>query len=390
MKIHEYQAMALFAEYGVPVPDGKPAFSAEEAYAAAVALGEGPYVVKAQIHSGGRGKAGGVKFANGPDEVRACAAQLLGKRLYTKQTGAQGRIVQRLLVSRKINIDREFYLSFTVDGAAERTVMIASASGGMEIEEIAAKEPDKILKTAVDPELGLMDYQAWNVGEAIGLHGEQLKGFIRLCKNLYRLFTEKNCSLAEINPLALTADGKLIAADAKLNFDDNALSRHPENAALRDFNEEDPRETEASKYDLNYIQLDGSIGCMVNGAGLAMATMDIIQAFGGNPANFLDVGGSATEEKVAGAFSILLSDPAAKGIFINIFGGIMKCDVIASGVVSAARRLSVHVPVVVRLTGTHAEEGRRILSESGLKIYPALDMADGAAQICQLVKEASA
>lgn len=390
MKIHEYQARELLAAYGVPVPEGEPAFTAEEAREAAVALGQGPFVIKAQIHSGGRGKAGGVKFARTSEEVYACAEGLLGKTLYTRQTGPQGKVVRRLLVSRQIGIAREFYLSFAVDGASERIVMIASAAGGMEIEEIAKTAPEKIFRTAIDPALGLMDYQAWDLGEAMGLGGTVLKSFILLCRNLFRLFTEKDCSLAEINPLALTKEDTLIAADAKLTFDDNALMRHPDIAALRDIREEDPRETEASRFSLNYIQLDGNIGCMVNGAGLAMATMDIIQAFGGSPANFLDVGGGATAEKVAGAFGILLSDPNVKGIFINIFGGIMKCDVIAEGVVDAARKLSVKVPIVVRLTGTHAEEGRRILSESGLSIHPARDMADGARQICKMIRGVSA
>ena len=362
MKIHEYQALALFSAYGVPVPQGQPAFTPAEARAAAEALG-GPCVVKAQIHSGGRGKAGGVLFASTPDEAERAAARLLGATLYTRQTGPQGRVVRRLLVSRAMDIRREYYLSFTVDSGAERAVMIASAAGGMEIEEIAATSPERILTTPIDPALGLTDYQAWDAGEALGLEGAPLKAFIALCRNLYRLFVEKDCSLVEINPLALTAEGTLTAADAKINFDDNALARHPDIVALRDLNEENPREVEASKYNLNYIQLDGTIGCMVNGA---------------------------SAEKVAGAFGILLSDPRVKGIFINIFGGIMKCDVLAQGVVEAARKLSVQVPVVVRLTGTNAEEGRRILRESGLRIHPAEDMADGARQICGLVKEVPA
>ena len=387
MKIHEYQARELLAAYGVPVPEGAPAFTAEEAREAASRLGQGPFVIKAQIHSGGRGKAGGVRFAGTPEEVYACAGELLGKTLYTRQTGPQGKVVRRLLVSRQIRIAREFYLSFAVDGASERVVMIASAAGGMEIEEIAGTSLEKILRTAVDPALGLMDYQAWDAGEAMGLSGPSLKAFIALCRNLFRLFTEKDCSLAEINPLALTEEHTLVAADAKLTFDDNALMRHPDIVPLRDIQEEDARETEASRFSLNYIQLDGNIGCMVNGAGLAMATMDLIQAIGGSPANFLDVGGGATAEKVAGAFGILLSDPNVKGIFINIFGGIMKCDVIAEGVVEAARKLSVKVPIVVRLTGTHAGEGRRILAESSLSIHPAQDMADGARQICDMIRE---
>ena len=385
MKIHEYQAAALFQQYGVPVPNGSPAFSVEEAVEAAKMLGEGPYVIKAQVHSGGRGKAGGVKFAKTIEEVRDRASEILGMTLVTKQTGPQGKLVRKLMISDTVSIAREYYVSLTVDGAAERVVMIASSAGGMDIEQTAAEAPEKIITLQIDPALGLRDYQARNVANQLGLNMDETKQFIRLAKAIYRLFDEKDCSLVEINPLVVDTEGKLIAADAKINFDDNALARHPEIQVLRDEYEEDFREVEASKFDLNYIQLDGNIGCMVNGAGLAMATMDIIQAHGGSPSNFLDVGGGATEEKVTGAFSILLSDPKVEGIFVNIFGGIMRCDVIAAGIVAAAAKLDVKVPLVVRLEGTNAAEGKQILEASGLNITPASDMADGAKKICALV-----
>lgn len=390
MKIHEYQAAALYKSYGVPVPEGIPAFTVEEAVEAAQKLQEGPFVLKAQVHSGGRGKAGGVKFATNLEEVRQRASEILGMTLVTKQTGPEGRVVQRLLVNRAVEIDREYYVSLTVDGALGRVVMIASAEGGMEIERVAQEAPDKIYTLTIDPALGLMPYQARDMAAKLGFNGAETKQFIAIARALYRLFVEKDCSLVEINPLAVDKSGNLVAADAKINFDDNALFRHPDIQQLRDLNEEDPREVEASKFDLNYIQLDGNIGCMVNGAGLAMATMDIIQAFGGMPSNFLDVGGGATAEKVAGAFSILLSDPKVQGIFINIFGGIMKCDVIAQGVVEAAQKLQVKVPLVVRLEGTNAEAGKRILAQSNLNITPADDMADGAKKICRLVAEKGA
>lgn len=387
MKVHEYQAAALFNAYGIKVPAGRAADTAEEAVAAAKAIGDGPYVVKAQVHSGGRGKAGGVKFANTLDEVRRCADDILGMMLVTKQTGPQGRLVRKVMVGETISIQKEYYVSFTVDGTAERAVMIASSAGGMEIEQIAQEAPEKILTVQIDPVIGLKDYQALGIADQLGMETGVAKQFVKLTRAMFKLFRDKDCSLIEINPLVVDAQGQLIAADAKINFDDNALPRHPDIAVLRDIYEEDPREVEASKYDLNYVQLDGNIGCMVNGAGLAMATMDIIQANGGNPSNFLDVGGGATEEKVTGAFSILLSDPKVRGIFVNIFGGIMRCDVIAAGIVAAARKLSVRVPLVVRLEGTNAAEGKRILQESGLQITPAGDMADGAKKICQLICE---
>ena len=390
MKIHEYQAAELFRAYGVRVPEGKAAATAEEAGEAARSLGAGPYVIKAQVHSGGRGKAGGVKFAQTPEEAEAKAGEILGMKLVTKQTGPEGRIVKRVLVSRAVEIAREYYVSLTVDGARERVVMIASSAGGMEIEETAKEAPEKIYTMEIDPYLGLTGYQAREMGKKLGLSAGEIKQFIPLCRGLYRLFVEKDCSLVEINPLAVDGEGNLIAADAKVNFDDNALFRHSENAAMRDENEEEARELEASKYDLNYIGLDGNIGCMVNGAGLAMATMDIIQACGGRPANFLDVGGSATAEKVAGAFAILLSDAKVECIFVNIFGGIMRCDIIAEGIVEAARKLEVKVPLVVRLEGTNAEAGKKILAESGLNITAAEDMADGAEKACRLAKEVRA
>ena len=390
MKIHEYQAAELFRAYGVRVPEGRAAATAEEAGEAARSLGAGPYVIKAQVHSGGRGKAGGVKFAQTAEEAEAKAGEILGMKLVTKQTGPEGRIVKRVLVSRAVEIAREYYVSLTVDGARERVVMIASSAGGMEIEETAKEAPEKIYMMEIDPYLGLTGYQAREMGKKLGLSAGEIKQFIALSKGLYRLFVEKDCSLVEINPLAVDGEGNLIAADAKVNFDDNALFRHSENAAMRDENEEEPRELEASKYDLNYIGLDGNIGCMVNGAGLAMATMDIIQACGGRPANFLDVGGSATAEKVAGAFAILLSDAKVECIFVNIFGGIMRCDIIAEGIVEAARKLEVKVPLVVRLEGTNAEAGKKILAESGLNITAAEDMADGAEKACRLAKEVRA
>ena len=389
MKIHEYQAAALFAEYGVPVPPGAVADTADQACRAAREMGAGPFVVKAQVHSGGRGKAGGVKFADTPEEVRLRAEEILGMMLVTRQTGPRGRIVRKVMVTRQIDVARECYVSLTVDGSAGRVVLITSAAGGMEIEEVAARTPERIRKTPIDPMLGPMDYQLRAAAAQLGFRGAQIAQFGDIIHSLYRLFLEKDCSLIEINPLAVTPEGALLAVDAKVNFDDNGLFRHPEIRALRDLNEEDPREIEASGYDLNYIQLDGDIACMVNGAGLAMATMDIIEAYGGHPANFLDVGGGATGEKVAGAFRILLSEPNVRGIFINIFGGIMRCDVIASGVVAAAEELAVSVPLVVRLTGTNAEAGKRILAESRLAITPAEDMADGAEKICRMVKEAS-
>lgn len=386
MKIHEYQAVELLSAYNVPTCITRVASTPEEAREIAKGFTSPPYVVKAQVHSGGRGKAGGVKFANSPDDVYAAAEQILGMTLVTKQTGPQGRVVRKVVVCESEKIEKEYYVSITVDGTKEHEVLIASAAGGMEIEQTAKEAPEMILTHLIDPRIGLKDYHLREIAEKLEMDEIVTKQFIRMCKCLYKLFKETDCSLIEINPLIVNDQTKLVAADAKINFDDNALPRHADILSLRDVNEEAPRELAASKYDLNYIQLDGNIGCMVNGAGLAMATMDIIQANGGSPANFLDVGGSATEEKVTGAFKILLSDPNVKGLFVNIFGGIMRCDTIASGIVSAARTCNVCVPLVVRLSGTNAQIGKEILQNSGLVIIPADDMADGAKKICALVK----
>ena len=386
MKIHEYQARELFVQYGIPCPQGYLALNAEEAVSAAKRLGAYPVVVKAQIHSGGRGKAGGVKVCHNEDEVRSFAGQLIGKRLVTHQTGPEGKEVQRLFVTEGAQIAREYYFSMTVDSANACVVMIASAEGGTEIEELSKEHPEKILQQRIDPTHGYKDYDGWEMAQKLGLSGDLAKAFVKIARGMYKLFMEKDCSLVEINPLIETHDGVLCAIDAKVNFDDNALFRHPDIVSLRDFNEEDPKEIQASKYDLNYVSLDGSVGCMVNGAGLAMATMDIIKSFGGSPANFLDVGGSATTERVTAAFEILLSDPNVKAILVNIFGGIMKCDVIAQGIVEAARAMEIHVPVVVRLDGTNADLGRQILRDSGLKLVPAETFAEAAKTAVELAK----
>lgn len=377
MKIHEYQAKELLAAYGVPVPVGYLAETADEARTASGKFG-GKCVVKAQIHSGGRGKAGGVKLVGGPDEAAAVSEKLLGATLVTKQTGAEGKVVHKLYVTEALDIAKEYYLSITTDPASASLVIIASGEGGTEIEEVSANAPEKIVKEPVSILTGMKQYEAREVARRIGIPSENTKEFIAMLMNLYRLYTEKDCSLVEINPLALTSDGHLTALDAKITFDDNALPRHPDMAALRDEQEEDPKEIQAGKYDLNYVALSGSIGCMVNGAGLAMATMDIIQKFGGSPANFLDVGGSATTEKVTAAFEILLSDPNVKAIMVNIFGGIMKCDIIASGIVEAAKAMQINIPVVVRLEGTNVDLGKEILAKSGLALIAARDMADAA------------
>ena len=384
MNIHEYQAMELFRSYGIPVNAGRVACTPEEAVQAARELPAGPYVLKAQIHSGGRGKAGGVKVLSSLQEVESAAKEMLGSRLVTRQTGPQGKTVRKLLVCPCRETAHEYYLSMTLDASTGRVAVLSSAEGGMEIEQIAASMPDRIFRVSVDPAVGLKGYHGLALAKRLGLDAAQTAQLVSLLKAMYRLYWEKDCSLIEINPLAADSEGRLAALDAKINFDDNALYRHKDIAELRDPYEEDPREVEASKYGLNYIQLDGSIGCMVNGAGLAMATMDIIQAFGGSPSNFLDVGGGASAEKISGAFGILLSDPNVKGIFINIFGGIMRCDAVAEGVVSAARAFGVRVPVVVRLEGTNAEAGSEILKRSGLEIIPAAGMADGARRICEM------
>ena len=386
MNIHEHQAKTLLAGFGVAVPRGKAAFSADEAVAAATELGGPVYVVKAQIHAGGRGKAGGVKVVSSVDDVREIATDLLGKTLVTHQTGPQGREVKRLYVEEGCDIGDELYLSFLVDRGSSRITIIASSEGGMDIEEVAATQPDKILSVAIDPATGLQAHHARRLAGVMGLSGTTAKQLPKFLGGLYDAFTALDASLIEINPLVVTGAGDLLALDAKMSFDDNALYRHPEVMELRDLAEEDPAEVRASEFDLNYIKLDGNIGCMVNGAGLAMATMDIIQLQGGSPANFLDVGGSATTERVTEAFKIILSDDNVKGILVNIFGGIMRCDIIAEGVVSAARSLGLDKPLVVRLEGTNVEEGKKIMAESGLSIIPADNLADAATKIVAAIK----
>ncbi|WAH35423.1 ADP-forming succinate--CoA ligase subunit beta [Alicyclobacillus dauci] len=384
MNIHEYQAKAVLAQFGVQVPQGKVAFSAEEAVAAAKELG-GKAVVKAQIHAGGRGKAGGVKLSKSLDEVEENARELLGKTLVTHQTGPEGKVVKRLLIEQLTDIKKEYYIGLVLDRAQGRIVMMASQEGGVEIEEVAATHPEKIFRETVDPAVGLLPYQARNLAFKLELPKEAINKAVKFMTGLYDAFIAKDCSIAEINPLVLTGDGDVLALDAKLNFDDNAIFRHKDILELRDTDEEDPKEIEASKYDLSYIALDGNIGCMVNGAGLAMATMDTIKYYGGSPANFLDVGGGANEEKVTAAFKIILSDENVKGILVNIFGGIMKCDVIANGVVNAAKQLGLTKPLVVRLEGTNVEQGKEILNQSGLNIVAADSLADAAQKIVGLV-----
>ncbi|OXM15973.1 ADP-forming succinate--CoA ligase subunit beta [Paenibacillus herberti] len=386
MNIHEYQGKEVLKQYGVLVPEGKVAFTVDEAVEAAKQLGTSVVVVKAQIHAGGRGKAGGVKVAKNLDEVRAYASEILGKVLVTHQTGPEGKEVKRLLIEQGCDIKKEYYVGVVVDRATGCVVMMASEEGGMDIEEVAEHSPEKILKEVIDPAVGLLPFQAQRLAYAINIPKELVRKTVQFMTALYTAFVDKDCSIAEINPLVVTGDGNVMALDAKLNFDSNALFRHKDILALRDLEEEDEKEIEASKYDLSYIALDGNIGCMVNGAGLAMATMDIIKHFGGEPANFLDVGGGATKEKVTEAFKILLSDANVKGIFVNIFGGIMRCDVIAEGVVAAARELGLERPLVVRLEGTNVELGKKILNESGLNLVAADSMSDGAQKIVALVK----
>jgi len=381
MNIHEYQGKELFRKYGVATPRGIPAFSVDEALGAAKALGGPVWVVKAQIHAGGRGKGGGVKLARSVEEVRELAMKMLGMRLVTHQTGPEGRLVRRLLIEEGADIKKELYVALVVDRGLQRVVLMASSEGGMDIEEVAAKTPEKIHKVAIDPFAGLKDSEADEIARNISIPDALVPQARELFKALYKCFDECDCSLAEVNPLIVTGDGRVVALDAKLNFDDNALFRHPEIVALRDLDEEEPAEVEASKYDLTYIQLDGDIGCLVNGAGLAMATMDVIKLYGGNPANFLDVGGGATTEKVTEAFKIMLRNPKLKAILVNIFGGIMKCDVIATGVVTAARQLGLKVPLVVRLEGTNVDLGKKILTDSGLPIISAADMAEAAQKV---------
>ncbi|AET60358.1 ADP-forming succinate--CoA ligase subunit beta [Paenibacillus terrae] len=386
MNIHEYQGKEVLKQYGVAVPNGKVAYTVEEAVAAAESLGSAVTVVKAQIHAGGRGKAGGVKVAKSLDEVRTYASEILGKVLVTHQTGPEGKEVKRLLVEEGCDIRKEYYVGVVVDRATGRVVIMASEEGGTEIEEVAAATPEKIFKAVVDPAIGLQVYQARKLAYDINIPNELVNKAVKFMQALYEAFVDKDCSIAEINPLVVTGDGNVLALDAKLNFDSNALFRHKDILELRDLDEEDEKEIEASKYDLSYIALDGNIGCMVNGAGLAMATMDIIKYYGGDPANFLDVGGGATTEKVTEAFKIILSDPKVEGIFVNIFGGIMQCDIIANGVVEAAKQLGLTRPLVVRLEGTNVELGKQILAESGLNIVAADSMADGAQKIVELVQ----
>ncbi|MFZ3587937.1 ADP-forming succinate--CoA ligase subunit beta [Bacillus sp. DJP31] len=385
MNIHEYQGKEILRKYGVSVPNGKVAFTVEEAVEAAKELGTQICVVKAQIHAGGRGKAGGVKVAKNLDEVRTYASEILGKTLVTHQTGPEGKEVKRLLIEEGCDIKKEYYIGLVLDRATSRVVLMASEEGGTEIEEVAEHSPEKIFKEVIDPAVGLQGFQARRIAFNINIPTPLVGKAVKFMMGLYSAFVEKDCSIAEINPLVVTGDGNIMALDAKLNFDANALYRHKDILEYRDLEEEDAKEVEASKYDLSYISLDGNIGCMVNGAGLAMATMDIIKHYSGDPANFLDVGGGATAEKVTEAFKIILSDPKVKGIFVNIFGGIMKCDIIASGVVEAAKQVELKVPLVVRLEGTNVDLGRSILAESGLDITPADSMADGAQKIVALV-----
>ncbi|HZV21010.1 MAG TPA: ADP-forming succinate--CoA ligase subunit beta [Hyphomicrobiales bacterium] len=399
MNVHEYQAKAILRDYGVPAPRGHAAFTPEEAVSVAKELRGPVTVVKAQIHAGGRGKGkfkekeagekGGVRIAKSSEEVRQFADQMLTHTLVTLQTGPQGRVVKRLLIEEGAEIARELYLSLVVDRASSRVAVIASTEGGIDIEEVAHKTPEKILTLTIDPATGYSQFHGRQVAFALGLKDDQIKQCVKLIGNLYRAFTDKDMSLLEINPLIVTAKGDLVCLDAKLNFDGNALYRHPEIVALRDLEEEDPAEVLASRYDLSYVKLDGNIGCLVNGAGLAMATMDIIKLYGAEPANFLDVGGGASKEKVTEAFKIILSDPNVKGILVNIFGGIMRCDIIAEGIIAAARETSLKVPLVVRLEGTNVELGKDILRKSGLAVIPADDLGDAAQKIVNGVKRAA-
>ena len=388
MKVHEYQAKALLREFGVPVPAGEVADQPAQARAIAQKLG-GKVVVKAQIHAGGRGKGGGVKLADDPAAAEAAAGQILGMMLKTPQTPPEGIRVLKALVEEASPIATELYLSITLDRGRGAHVVMASQSGGMDIEEVAAAHPEKILREWADPALGLQGYQARALAFGLGLTGDQFKAGVALILGLFKLYLAKDCSLAEINPLVVTRDGRVLALDAKLNFDDNALYRHPEVVALRDVNEETPLDVEASKYGLNYIKLDGNVGCMVNGAGLAMATMDIIKLAGGEPANFLDVGGGASPEQIENAFRILSSDPSVRAVFINVFGGILRCDRLAEGVIAAVKKLGLKMPVVVRMEGTNVELGKKMLAESGLALTPADDMGAGAAKVVELARKAS-
>jgi succinyl-CoA synthetase beta subunit len=384
MKIHEYQAKAILAQHGVPVPRGEVAFNAVQAGEIARRLGTPVVVVKAQIHAGGRGKGGGVKIAKSPDEAEALAGRMIGMTLITHQTGPEGRVVSRILVEEGLQMTRELYLSILLDRASGKPVMMASAAGGMDIEEVAASTPEKIIKVFIEPGVGLVPFEARQLGFAIGLDASQVTRAVKLMTALYEAFVATDASLIEINPLVTTESGNLLALDAKMNFDDNALYRHPLIRDLRDIEEENPLEIEASKFSLNYIHLDGNIGCMVNGAGLAMATMDIIKLAGGEPANFLDVGGGANAEQIRNAFKILMSDKHVKAVLINIFGGILRCDVLAEGVIAAVKELGVPVPIVIRMEGTNVAEGKRLLKESQMNFTTADSMGEAATKVVQL------
>ncbi len=390
MNLHEYQAKEVFRSYGIPVPVGKVAASAEEAVAAAQEIGGAVWVVKAQVHAGGRGKAGGVKLARDLNAVRAAATDMLGKRLVTPQTDARGLPVGRVYVESGSDIAREIYLSLTLNRERGRIALIASSAGGMDIEEVAHKTPEKILSVTIHPAAGLQGYQARELAFGLGLTGTEVGEFVAIATALYRLFLEKDLSLVEVNPLIVTKAGKLVALDAKINVDPNALFRHPELATLRDASQEDPMERRAAEHDLNYVSLDGNIACMVNGAGLAMATMDLIKLHGGQPANFLDVGGGATAERVTAAFELILSNPKVRAVLVNIFGGIVRCDLIADGIITAVHKVGVKVPVVVRLEGTNAEAARATLAKSGLAITPAADLTDAARKVVQLAAKGKA
>jgi len=386
MKIHEYQGKEILRSFGVPVPRGIPAFTVQEAVEAAQKLGGPVWVVKAQIHAGGRGKGGGVKVAKSIDEVKTLAGQILGMQLVTHQTGPEGQKVRRLYIEDGADIQKEYYLSVVTDRASQKVAFIASSEGGMEIEGVAHKTPEKIIKVFVDPLVGLTDAQGQELARGVGMPEGSVAQFVDVCRKLYKCYMETDASLVEINPLNRDSKGNIIALDAKFNFDSNALFRHPEIVALRDIDEEDPAEVQATKFDLAYISLDGNIGCLVNGAGLAMATMDTIKLFGAEPANFLDVGGGATPEKVTEAFKIMLKNPKVKGILVNIFGGIMKCDTIATGVITACKAVNLQVPLVVRMKGTNEELGKKLLAESGLPIISADTMAEAATKIVEAVK----
>jgi succinyl-CoA synthetase beta subunit len=384
MKIHEYQAKAILARFGVPIPRGEVAFSAQEAGEIARRLGGGGVVVKAQIHAGGRGKAGGVKVVKSPEEAESAARSLIDRKMVTYQTGPAGQVVSRILVEEGVAIDRELYLSIVIDRSTQKPVLMVSAAGGVDIEEVAAKTPEMIFKEFIEPALGLTPFQARKLAFALQLSGDQISKATRMMLALYQAFVSTDASLLEINPLIVTKSGDLLALDAKMNFDDNALPRHPDIRDLRDRSEEDPLEVEASKFSLNYIRLDGNIGCMVNGAGLAMATMDIIKLAGGMPANFLDVGGGANAEQIRNAFKILMSDQNVKAVLINIFGGILRCDILAAGVIAAVKELGVRVPIVIRMKGTNVEEGKRMLAESGLNFATADTMSAAAEKVVSL------